>query len=126
MTSAVEKAIRAFLPRVLPPSLSQNAGNLYQVLSRTPPHSTGKKVYQTRWRAKQIQGCYWLVTRTQFKCEGKHGKAWGKLYWKGESDLWLMHSIQQRTSALLTGKLVSSREERVRGALKHNWQEGIS
>jgi hypothetical protein len=87
MTSVVEKAIRALLPSVLPPSLSQNAGNLYQVLSRTPANSAGKKVYQTRWRAKDIKGCYWLVKRTQFKCEGKHGKAWGKLYWKGESDL---------------------------------------
>lgn len=44
----------------------------------------GRRVYQTRWEQKQIYDCFWLVTRARFKCEGQHGKAWGKLHWKGK------------------------------------------
>lgn len=66
----------------------------------------GKKVHQFRWSEKQIPDSYWVVTRAKFKCEGKHGKAWGMLYWKD--------------------KLVSTKEERIRGALKYTWKEGHS
>ncbi|PBK69824.1 hypothetical protein ARMSODRAFT_956622 [Armillaria solidipes] len=89
-----------------PPSLSKNPGNLYEVLSRTPLGGVGRHVYQTRWTTKKIPDCYWKVTRTQFKCEGKHGKAWGLLFWKG--------------------KQVSEQPERIRGSLKYSWNEGRS
>ncbi|KAG6866509.1 hypothetical protein C0991_003053 [Blastosporella zonata] len=104
--SNVARSINKLLPRQLPPSLVSKPGNLYEVLSRTPDGGIGKFVHQTRWGEKQIEGSYWLVTRSKFKCEGKHGKAWGLLYWKD--------------------KLVSPREERIKGSLKYTWNEGPS
>ncbi|KAF5393888.1 hypothetical protein D9757_000289 [Collybiopsis confluens] len=79
----IEKSLQKLLPKKLPPSLVARPGNLYEVLSRTPSGGIGKRVYQLRWSEKNIPGCYWLVTRSKFKCEGKHGKAWGVLHWKG-------------------------------------------
>ncbi|EMD40445.1 hypothetical protein CERSUDRAFT_80116 [Gelatoporia subvermispora B] len=106
MSSAVASALRKLLPRQLPPSLSSRPGNLYEVLARYPNDGIGRRVYQTRWGAKGIEGCYWEVTRTKLKLEGKHGKAWGVLTWKG--------------------KRVSEAEERIPGSLKYNWAEGES
>lgn len=77
------KSLQRLLPEKLPPSLVAYPGNLYEVLSRTPTGGIGKRVYQLRWSEKNIDGCYWQVTKTVFKREGKHGKAWGMLYWKG-------------------------------------------
>ncbi|KII95892.1 hypothetical protein PLICRDRAFT_48818 [Plicaturopsis crispa FD-325 SS-3] len=104
----VANALQHLLPSKssLPPSLSNKPGNLYQILSRNPASVAGRHVHQTRWSQKGIEGCYWKVTKAQFKCEGKHGKAWGQLYWRG--------------------KLISEREERIRGALKYEWADGIS
>ena len=80
---AVVKAIQHFLPSKLPPTLSNSPSSLYQVLSRFPQDGVGQKVYQTRWGVKGFPGCYWEVTRTKLKLEGKHGKAWGHLVWRG-------------------------------------------
>ncbi|KIM67847.1 hypothetical protein SCLCIDRAFT_1209980 [Scleroderma citrinum Foug A] len=100
------RAILTLLPKELPPSLQSKSGNLCQVLSRYPRDGVGKVVHQSRWSQKGIHGCYWQVTRTQLKLEGKHGKAWGRLVWKG--------------------KLVSPREELIPGSLKYNWMSGCS
>jgi len=84
--SAVTQALRRFVPLKkcdLPPVLKVTTGNLYQVLSRTPSGGVGTEVHQTRWSQKQISDSYWVITRSKFKDEGQHGKAWGKLYWKG-------------------------------------------
>ncbi|TFK56129.1 hypothetical protein OE88DRAFT_1731749 [Heliocybe sulcata] len=91
-----------------PPSVlsSTRPGNLYQVLSRSPDNGIGKKVHQQRWSQKGIEGSYWEITKTQFKGEGSHGKAWGVLYWRG--------------------RRVSEQPTRVTGALKYSWKEGIS
>ncbi|KAG6903317.1 hypothetical protein C0995_013070 [Termitomyces sp. Mi166 len=107
--SNVANSIKKLLPRELPPSLVGKRGNLYEVLSRWPNGGVGKFVHQTRWSTKQIEGSYWLVTRSKFKCEGKHGKAWGLLYWKTSVD-----------------KLVSPKEQRIGGSLKYIWDEGPS
>ncbi|KAG6831890.1 hypothetical protein H0H92_007007 [Tricholoma furcatifolium] len=104
--SNLVRSIQKLLPNTLPPSLNPNPGNLYEVLARTSDGGVGRSVHQIRWGEKQIEGSYWLVTRSQFKCEGKHGKAWGLLYWKN--------------------KCVSPREERIKGALKYKWNEGSS
>lgn len=56
---------------------------LYRTLSRLPQDGVGARVSQRRWEAKGIQGSYWEVTRTRLKLDGTHGKAWGKLIWKG-------------------------------------------
>lgn len=82
-SSGLARSIQNLLPNKLPPSLSARPGNLYQVISRAPGGGVGKKVHQLRWSEKQISDSYWVVTRAMFKCEGRHGKAWGKLYWKG-------------------------------------------
>ncbi|PVF93196.1 hypothetical protein CPB86DRAFT_809085 [Serendipita vermifera] len=79
---------------------------LFRTLSRLPRDGVGSKLAQRRWDAKGIHGCYWEVTKTRLKLgeDGKmaHGKAWGRLTWKG--------------------KPVSLRDERIRGGLKYNWK----
>jgi small subunit ribosomal protein S34 len=81
------KSVSSMQKTEIPPVLRKNTGNLYEVLSRTPTGLVGKEVHQTRWSAKQIANSYWVVTRAVFKNEGKHGKAWGKLHWRGSSFL---------------------------------------
>ncbi|KAF8631271.1 hypothetical protein AX15_002597 [Amanita polypyramis BW_CC] len=102
----IARSLRRLLPKDLPPSLAGRPGNLYEVLSRTPDGGVGKEIHQMRWNNKQMEGSYWKVTRTKFKNEGKNGKAWGLLCWKG--------------------KLVSPQEEEIRGGLKYTWAEGHS
>ncbi|KAF9008778.1 hypothetical protein BDQ17DRAFT_1206195, partial [Cyathus striatus] len=102
----VAHAIKSLLPKDLPPSLNSRPGTLYEILSRRPDGGVGRKVHQTRWSGKQIEGSYWLITSTKFKDAGKHGKAWGQLYWKG--------------------KLVNSGPTRISGGLKYRWAEGVS
>ncbi|KZT26995.1 hypothetical protein NEOLEDRAFT_1240652 [Neolentinus lepideus HHB14362 ss-1] len=90
-----------------PPSvLSTRPGNLYQVLSRSPDGGVGRKVHQQRWSSKGIDGSYWEITKTEFKLQGAHGKAWGVLYWRG--------------------KRIHPKPTRISGALKYSWKEGIS
>jgi hypothetical protein len=83
IASKALRVLRSFLPTPTPPSLDTRAANLYRVLSRYPRDGVGMRVSQTRWGQKGIAGSYWLVTRTKIKSKEKHGKAWGKLYWKG-------------------------------------------
>ncbi|KAG0702335.1 hypothetical protein DFH29DRAFT_805141 [Suillus ampliporus] len=100
------RAVQSLLPSTLPPSLRTTPANLYQVLSRAPGGGVGQRVHQIRWTEKGIINCYWQVTRTRLKLEGNHGKAWGKLYWKGQQ--------------------ISEREERIGGSLKYKWSTGAS
>ncbi|KAH9999360.1 hypothetical protein BJV77DRAFT_1058402 [Russula vinacea] len=99
-------AFQKLLPKNLPPGLSTRPANLYQVLARYGADGVGQRVYQTRWTTKGISDCYWTVTRTTLKKGGTHGKAWGRLVWRG--------------------KEVSPREERIRGGLKYSWKHGVS
>jgi len=102
----VAAAFQKLLPKNLPPGLSTKPANLYQVLSRYATDGVGQRVYQTRWTNKGISDCFWIVTRTSLKKGGNHGKAWGRLVWRG--------------------KEVSPREERIRGGLKYSWKNGVS
>jgi len=116
------RAIQSLLPSTLPPSLRTTPANLYQVLSRAPGGGVGQRVHQIRWAEKGIRNCYWQVTRTRLKLEGNHGKAWGKLYWKGSSYL-------EEAAVILpayTGKQISDQEERIPGSLKYKWSAGSS
>ncbi|KAH7931274.1 hypothetical protein BV22DRAFT_1053135 [Leucogyrophana mollusca] len=106
MNNAAARAIQGLLPSKLPPSLRTTPANLYQVLSRSPRDGVGQRVHQIRWSDKGIRSCYWLVTKTRLKLEGNHGKAWGKLYWRG--------------------KAVSNHPERIPGSLKYKWSTGTS
>ncbi|KAI0254356.1 hypothetical protein BJV78DRAFT_1274177 [Lactifluus subvellereus] len=105
-SASVAAAFQKLLPKNLPPGLSTRPANLYQVLSRYAADGVGRRVYQTRWATKGITDCYWIVTRTSLKNNGTHGKAWGRLVWRG--------------------KEVSLREERIRGGLKYTWKNGVS
>ncbi|KAI6004028.1 hypothetical protein EDD15DRAFT_2156706 [Pisolithus albus] len=100
------RAILTLLPKELPPSLQSKPATLCQVLSRYPRDGVGQIVHQSRWPLKGIHGSYWQVTRTKLKLEGKHGKAWGRLVWKG--------------------KMVSQSEELIPGSLKYSWTTGSS
>jgi small subunit ribosomal protein S34 len=84
-TSAINKALRALMPKetLAQLALANKSGNLYEVLSRQPRDGVGSIVHQPRWTGKNIVGSYWLVTRIVLKGKGDHGKAWGKLVWKG-------------------------------------------
>lgn len=80
----IAKSLLKLLPKQLPPTLKpKSGGNLYEILSRTP-NVEGMEVHQKRWSEKKISNSYWRITRARFKCEGKHGKAWGVLYWRGQ------------------------------------------
>ncbi|KAI0307358.1 hypothetical protein B0F90DRAFT_1687772 [Multifurca ochricompacta] len=105
-STSVVSAFQKLLHKNLPPGLSTKPANLYQILSRYPVDGIGQRIYQTRWATKGIVDCYWVVTRTSLKKGGTHGKAWGRLVWRG--------------------KEVSPREERIRGGLKYTWKHGVS
>ncbi|KAI0346886.1 hypothetical protein BDW22DRAFT_1351172 [Trametopsis cervina] len=105
MASTVAATIKKALPKG-PPSLSKRTGSLYEVLSSHPKNGVGQRVHQIRWGTKGIEDSYWVVTKTQLKLEGTHGKAWGKLYWRG--------------------KPVSDHAEQIRGGLKYSWRFGVS
>lgn len=85
MANSVAQAIQKLLPSSLPPSLSSRPGRLYAVLSRYSKDGVGQRVHQTRWGMKGMEDCYWEVTRAKMKLGGTHGKAWGRLVWKGAS-----------------------------------------
>ena len=120
----VAKAIQHFLPSKLPPTLSDSPSSLYQVLSRFPKDGVGRKVYQTRWGTKGFPHCYWEVTRTKLKLEGKHGKAWGRLFWKGTS-VRVVVASDLAVEVLMIGKRVGD-ETLIRGGLKYTWAPGTS
>ncbi|KJA24594.1 hypothetical protein HYPSUDRAFT_38651 [Hypholoma sublateritium FD-334 SS-4] len=105
--NAFARTLKKLVPtKGLPPVLKPRCGNLYEVLSRTPTGGIGMEVHQTRWSEKNIPNCYWVVTRSQFKLQGTHGKAWGRLHWKGVP--------------------ISIKDEIIRGSLKYTWKEGRS
>lgn len=130
-TAALSQTLKHLLPtKGLPPVLKPRCGNLYEVLSRTPTGGIGLEVHQTRWGEKKIGNSYWVITRSQFKLQGKHGKAWGRLYWKGSSTilnnnpLCIEHAITPLSHEI--GVPVSQKDERIRGSLKYTWSEGRS
>lgn len=103
-----------FAKASLPPTLARSAQphkNLYQLLSTLPQDGVGARVRQRRWAAKGLDVphdvdlkkhlaqlhakgdkplkddahlCYWEITKVRLKDGGNHGKAWGKLVWRGK------------------------------------------
>ena len=121
----VARAIQHFLPSKLPPTLSNSPSSLYQVLSRFPQDGVGQRVYQTRWGVKGFPECYWEVTRTKLKLEGKHGKAWGHLVWRGAC-VCVVVTRGLAVKSLAVGKRVNEDEATIRGGLKYTWSTGPS
>lgn len=98
-----------------------SSGNLYQVLSSLPKDGVGARVTQARWEKKGIQDSYWEITRVRLKSEGSHGKAWGKLFWKGESIFLLL--IDTVIKYYVAGKPVNEHTTRIRQGLKYLWKD---
>lgn len=105
LASALPRTLKKLIPEATASQLSVHPRNLYETLSRLPKDGVGSRVFQTRWQSKGIEGSYYEVTRVRLKDEGKHGKAWGRLVWKGRS---------------------VTNEERIRGALKNKWNMRVS
>lgn len=132
MSSQIAAAVKRLLPSTIPPSLTSRPASLPEVVSRARKDGVGMLVHQTRWNKKGLEDCYWQVTRTKLKLEGKHGKVWGKLVWRGMcaslflaaamGGSWLGHVL----TALSLGKLVSENDELIRGGLKYTWAPGKS
>lgn len=81
--AALPRALAGLVPKTTSDAISDKPRTLYQTLSRLPKDGIGARVFQTRWQSRGIEGCFWEVTRVTLKLEGKHGKAWGKLVWRG-------------------------------------------
>jgi small subunit ribosomal protein S34 len=102
---AAAKALASLLPQALPGALKTGKLNLYQTLSRLPQQGVGAVVHQQRWSRKGIDESYWEVTRSQTKNMGSNGKAWGRLYWKGECNDFF-GSIHARQRVIITSLLI--------------------
>ena len=122
----VAKAIQHFLPSKLPSTLSNSPSSLYQVLSRFPRDGVGQRVYQTRWGARGFPDCYWEVTRTKLKLEGRHGKAWGHLVWRGTCVCAVVPRDLIECCCRCLGKRTSENETKIPGGLKYTWSTGSS
>src|SRR5258706_1410507 len=91
MSTTMASSLPPALARLLPATkgaanttLNPYPTTLYQTLSRLRNDGVGALVAQRRWDAKNIFGCYWKVTRVKLKDEGRHGRVWGRLIWKGQ------------------------------------------
>ena len=84
MLKPLPSTLSKLLPKSTTELLSNHPRTLYETLSRLPHDGVGSRVFQTRWQSKGIRGCFWEVTRVKLKLNGTHGKAWGKLTWRGE------------------------------------------
>jgi small subunit ribosomal protein S34 len=105
LTSHIDKSTL-----VGPLAPSRKSKTLYEHLVSLPNDGVGTRVRQVKWAArgidipwgKEFTGpiadasrrkqedhlCYWEVTRVRIKWTGEnmtpHGKAWGRLVWRGE------------------------------------------
>ena len=126
MASGLPKALAQLIPATTydaTTTIFPHPTTLYRTLSRLPKDGVGARVTQRRWAAKGIEGSYWEVTRMKLKPDAQHGKAWGKLVWKGSFPISPVTIASPLTvSFSFVGKVVTEREERIRGGLKYNWR----
>jgi small subunit ribosomal protein S34 len=111
-TNVLVAAFQKLLPKNLPPGLSTRSANLYQVLSRYAADGTGQRVHQTRWTSKGISDCYWVITRTSLKKGGSHGKAWGRLVWRGQCIDYFIKFVVLAVLTMFTGNREGSKPTR--------------
>ena len=57
--------------------------NFFEVCSFTKNHGVGEKLFRKIWRFEEPS--FWTVTKIETR-DGVHGKAWGVLTWKGQSE----------------------------------------
>ncbi|EIE24151.1 hypothetical protein COCSUDRAFT_53242 [Coccomyxa subellipsoidea C-169] len=75
-----------------------SAKNLYEVASNLQKHGIGHKVQRTTWK----EDSFWTITGMKPSLDGKHGKAFGILTWRGRKE--------------------SEEPRRVNGTLKRVWR----
>jgi small subunit ribosomal protein S34 len=78
------KLLKAVAPNSV---LLKNRGTLYDTLSTLPREGVGLLMRQKRWDVVGRKDTYWEVTRVKIKNEGRNGKAWGRLVYKGRYTL---------------------------------------
>ncbi|KAG7666804.1 hypothetical protein Ndes2526B_g09557 [Nannochloris sp. 'desiccata'] len=61
-------------------TLPKLAKNAYEVLSSLPKHGMGTKITRSTWQ----DSSFWTVTQIKTEMDGKRGKAYGLLTWRGE------------------------------------------
>ncbi|KAJ1632724.1 hypothetical protein T492DRAFT_986260 [Pavlovales sp. CCMP2436] len=66
-----------------------------------PNRGIGTRFVRKSWDRNGYEDSHWTVTRIRFKPDGCHGKAWGKLTWRGAEPTW---------------------EKEVRSPLKREWR----
>ena len=106
MASSLPPALAKLLPAAKPTAnatLNPYPTTLYRTLSRLRNDGVGALVAQRRWDAKNIPGSYWKVTRVKLKDEGKHGRAWGRLIWRGQPKTSLFHKKLSVNSGISRG-----------------------
>ncbi|KAK9906607.1 hypothetical protein WJX75_004872 [Coccomyxa subellipsoidea] len=75
-----------------------SAKNLYEVASKWQKHGIGQKLQRTTWK----EDSFWTITGMKPSLDGKHGKAFGVLTWRGRKE--------------------SEEPRRVNGTLKKIWR----
>jgi small subunit ribosomal protein S34 len=59
---------------------SKSSGSLFQILNGLRYFGVGSKVTRNIYRFPET---YWIVTRVQLSKDQLHGKAWGRMVWRG-------------------------------------------
>lgn len=123
------------------------SASLPRLLSLLPKDGQGASIFPTRWAGKGLptpankaagdETCRWEVKRVKLAFnEGAKvsGKAWGVLYWKGQSRVSfpLVTSRGDDCDApeltVITGKRITPAEkeyEKIRGGLKYEWSTAV-
>jgi small subunit ribosomal protein S34 len=72
------------------PTRKAGPRNFFDLATMFPSNGVGLKFARKNWG---IRDCYWRITRVKLKVapdkfddDNVHGKAWGVLTWRGESD----------------------------------------
>jgi small subunit ribosomal protein S34 len=60
--------------------MSKSSGSLFQILNGLRYFGVGSKVTRSIYKFPET---YWIVTRVQLSKDQMHGKAWGRMVWRG-------------------------------------------
>eukprot|EP00302_Diacronema_sp_CCMP2436_P016399 CAMPEP_0179877364 /NCGR_PEP_ID=MMETSP0982-20121206/24755_1 /TAXON_ID=483367 /ORGANISM="non described non described, Strain CCMP 2436" /LENGTH=217 /DNA_ID=CAMNT_0021769967 /DNA_START=137 /DNA_END=789 /DNA_ORIENTATION=+ len=99
--AAAEAAAAARAPAAAAGAPEWKLKNLFDLASLMPNRGIGTRFVRKSWDRNGYEDSHWTVTRIRFKPDGCHGKAWGKLTWRGAEPTW---------------------EKEVRSPLKREWR----
>lgn len=91
LSFGIPGATRAEVSKLLHiPTRQQGPRKFFELATMFPNNGIGMKFFRKNWRS---QNSYWRITRVKLKVapekfddENVHGKAWGVLTWRGQSD----------------------------------------